>query len=154
FLPEFITMPVNIAHHFHDCFVVADPIQQELLLTEARQLSTRDMESLTDEVLEAIQIPGEPFPHHVRSMVQHFIEPLQAASHNKQDASTVLRQALNHHLLASTGSQIRVRPLSPQQRSIGRLVASRVLTGKAPPVPEPHKQEIPQDPSSIRGYHL
>jgi hypothetical protein len=153
-VPGVIAAPLALVRNFYDCFFVAAPEDRKELLEEARQLRPDDVETIVQEVMtEASQQGAGPrLGADARSIARQLVQALGEASQGAErgeSASEALRRSLDQSVLAGAGKQLAPRDLSPEQKSIGRLLVSSILAGGTPG--RGRRGDV-QPPPGISGY--
>jgi hypothetical protein len=133
-VPDVVARPVSLAKNFYECFLVADPRNQLELLSEARNLSSAEVEAIVDALAAGWKsvLPDERLTEPQRELLRRLIRSLKTTSQiegaaNRSDA---LREILNRSLLARYGQHIDHIPLRPEQQAVGRsLVLFALIDG-------------------------
>jgi serine/threonine protein kinase len=147
-LPDFLEKPVNLAIHFHRCFVAQELSDKLLLLREARELSSEQVESFADELAQ--QWKGIRLNEAQRALLRQLVRCLHDASEN--DADDSLRKSLNRSL--ANPAPLAAAVLHPEKVAVGRSLFQAILT-RQQLGPRPLNGEIPElrdyEPLSILG---
>jgi hypothetical protein len=154
-VPGFIEKPVSLVRNFYECFLVAAPEDRKELLQEVQQTQVADVDTIVEEVIGAIaQQQGSTAPPggQALTLAHRLIDALREAglaSQRGESSPDALRRSLDQSILAAAGQRISPRQLSPDQRSLGRLLVSSVLHGGA----AGRRSGMPaQPPPVIPGY--